>query len=199
MAKALAPENDEPIYDVKDEPYSPEKKEFIVPTERQLIRLTQKYPFMVPDEAVHPDFWMDNRLSVRILIWLHFEGNISSEIFDRLIEPYDNGYYKKSDGKSTPFFWMKVTGYQRILGLKKDIVSVRHDLDYYRGKPPRKEADQLYFSSQIDLGQKKFLASVEYWFLKQFGRIAWSSHRSKQTTIPGYGTDEYIPSLPDRP
>jgi hypothetical protein len=197
MAKALAPENEEAIYDVKDEPYSPDKKKFIVPTERQLILLTQKYPFMEPEEALHPSFWMDNRLSVRILIWSFFEAKIAAEQFDRLIEPYDNGYYKKSDEESTPIFWTKVTGYQQILGVKKDIVSVRHDLDYYPGEPARKEAHKLYFFSQIDLGQKRLLPKVEYCFLKQFGRIAWIRHKSKQTTIPGYRTDEYIPNLPD--
>jgi hypothetical protein len=122
---------------------------------------------------------------------------VKGELFDRLVEPYDNGFYKKSDGKSSPLGFLKITRVQRLLGFRKDIVSVRHDLDYYRGNPKRERADEYYLNSQLMLGSHKWLAKIEYLALRAFGWSAWKRHEEKRDSVFGYSTDQYISQLSD--
>ena len=135
---------------------------------------------------------LDNRVSVRLYLLLR---GISTSSYNILVEPYDNGYYKRADGKSTPFGIFKIAFIQKRLGFKKDIVSVRHDLDYYLGVD-RKVADDRYKQLQIEAGHHKWKAGLEYRALRLFGGIAWNGHANKRATIEGYGTVEYIKQLP---
>jgi hypothetical protein len=168
----------------------------VEPTEFQLERLVQKLPSLKVAQAKDPKEQIDNRIAIRILLWKHTSGQISKELLHRLSEPYDNGYYKKSDGKSTPIPWLKMNSEQEHAGIKKDIVSVRHDLDYYRGSPQRLEADLFYLLCQHCIGSNRVLATLEYIVLRIFGFLAWNKHKRKRETILGYGTDEYIKQLP---
>lgn len=135
---------------------------------------------------------VDNRTAIRLLLMLR---GIANDSFRILVEPYDNGYYKRADGKSSPFGLFKIARFQKVMGFKKDIVSIRHDLDYYRGLD-RKAADMRYRDLQIELGYQSWRAKAEYAALRSFGAIAWRSHEKKRGRIPGYGSDEYISSLP---
>lgn len=140
----------------------------------------------------------DNRTIVRILLWKRFkQGYLHEELYRRLLEPYDNGFYKKANGKSAPVF-LKVIGRQRILGLRKDIVAVRHDFDYYLNEPKRSQADWYYLISQVGVGQSKIIAVIEYLVLAVFGGIAYRGHTKSQEWIKGYGTREFIPYLNDQ-
>lgn len=138
---------------------------------------------------------VDNRTAIRLLLMLR---GVASASFAVLVEPYDNGYYKRADGKSSPFGIFKIARFQKVLGFRKDIVAIRHDLDYYRGVE-RKEADKRYLDLQIELGYQGWRARAEYAALRSFGAIAWRAHKKKRERIPGYGTDQYIPSLPVYP
>lgn len=167
-------------------------RDFIPPSPYQLGRLASKYPELTTSDAIDQDHHLDNRLAVRILIWKSKNGDLTVELFNRLVEPYDNGYYLKADGKSSPIWWTKVMGLQKLLGVQKDIAAVRHDYDYYRGKPKRKLADKYYFYSQISLGQSIFWAKIEYFALRLFGCGPWDRHREKNKDNKDYGTDPYI-------
>lgn len=173
---------------------------FVVPSAYQLARLREKeqYHEVSAEWMNNPDQPIDNRLLVRLRIWILTNGTISAELFDRLVVPYDNGFYKKSDGKSTPLWWMKVSRLQKRLGVKKDIVAVRHDYDYYRISPDQRSADQHYLHSQLALGQTRALPYMEYYALRLFGWNARTRHAWETLYTPGYGTDEYIHKLPNR-
>ena len=135
---------------------------------------------------------MDNTVSVRLYLLLR---GVSTDTYNILIEPYDNGFYKRADGKSTPFGIFKIASVQKRLRFKKDVVSVRHDLDYYLGVS-RKEADERYRDLQNEVGHHKWKTALEYGALRLFGRIAWRAHAQKRATIEGYGTVAYIKKLP---
>ena len=141
-----------------------------------------------------PSAVIDNRTAVRMFLRLR---NVTGPTFDALIEPYDLGFYKKSDGKSTPIPFMRIPRFLKILGLKKDIVSVRHDLEYYRGKPEREPADKNYLDRQKEIGERKWVAAMEWIALRLIGWVSWHNHKKKRATITDYGTNEYIPILPN--
>jgi len=135
---------------------------------------------------------MDNTVSVRLYLLLR---GVSTGSYNILVEPYDNGYYKRADGKSTPFGIFKIAAVQKRLRFRKDIVSVRHDLDYYTGVD-RKVADQRYRDLQIEVGHSKWKTALEYTALRMFGSIAWNKHAEKRRSTPGYGTVAYIKNMP---
>ena len=186
-------------YDSSKLIYDPKRKTFDEPTSEQLDYLVKKYPGISQDDANDPSKEMDNRIAVRILLWRLNIGKLSPGLFSRLVEPYDIGFYKKSDGKSSPFGFMKVMGIQKLFGVKKDIVSVRHDLDYYRGNPNRLKSDLYYLRSQKALDQSSFFSRIEYTALRWFGCPAWNKHKKKRIKDSCYGTDAYIPKLKDTP
>ena len=195
MAIAIDPKNDKKQeYDPIIEKWDParEGKAIVLPSTYQLDKLCQRYPSLSIDDVNNPKHFLDNRLSVRILVWHLTQRHISQELFDRLVEPYDNGFYKLSDGKSTPLWWTKVTGFQKWLGVKKDIAAVRHDLDYFRLTPTQKKADQYYFESQVALHKRPGWAKLEYYSLRLFGWHARSKHVWRTFLNPKYGTDAYI-------
>lgn len=135
---------------------------------------------------------LDNTVSVRLYLLLR---GTSREIYNVLVEPYDNGYYKRADGKSSPFGVFKLEFVQKKIGFKKDIVSVRHDFDYYTGID-RKVADKRYRDLQLDLGHYPLLVAMEYRALRVFGGFAWKNHDKRRKSEPGYGLVEYITNLP---
>ncbi|MCW8956555.1 MAG: hypothetical protein OQL09_06700 [Gammaproteobacteria bacterium] len=135
---------------------------------------------------------IDNRTLVRLFLLLR---GVKDESFKLLVEPYDNGFYKRADGKSSAFGVFKVARVQKILRFKKDIVSIRHDWDYYTGVD-QKIADKRYLKLQIEVGYQKWRAKFEYRLLRMFGQIAWSVHKKKRDQIPEYGTKAYIRKLP---
>jgi hypothetical protein len=163
-------------------------------TPQETVELLEKIPALAELYANDPSVRMDNRDAVRLLLKLR---KIEPPLFDLLVAPYDNGYYKKSDGKSTPLSFMKVPRFLRVLGFWKDIVSVRHDLDYYKGTH-RKTADDRYREAQIKVGQRSWIAYLEYYGLRLFGSISWRRHARHRASADGYGTDEYIRKLPDK-
>ena len=169
-----------------------EGEDIIPPSKYQLERLCEKYQSLSIEDVNNPNHYLDNRLAVRILIWHLKQREISYELFNRLVEPYDNGYYKLSDGKSTPLWWTKVTGLQKWLGIKKDIAAVRHDLDYFRLNPLKEKADQYYFDSQIALKKNATWAKIEFYALRLFGWHARSRHVWETFLNSKYGTDSYI-------
>jgi len=148
-----------------------------------------------------PKLPIDNRIAIRC--FLVSRGIANGPLFDRIVKVYDNGWYKKSNGKSSPI--VKVPRFIRKAGFKKDIAAVRHDYDYYRGFPPQKEAEQWYLTFQIKIGYWKPWAWIEYIALRLLGESAWKYHEKKRKKctknidekIIRYGTDEYIPYLPD--
>ena len=135
---------------------------------------------------------LDNRVSVRLYLLLR---GVKDQSYQLLVEAYDNGFYMRCDGKSTPFGVFKLSYVQKRLRFKKDIVSVRHDLDYYRGFD-QKEADLRYKELQLAVGYNKYKTEFEYQMLKLFGRFAWRAHEKKRQQNPEYGTDGYIKQLP---
>lgn len=135
---------------------------------------------------------LDNTLSVRLYLLLR---GVCTDSYTILVEPYDNGYYKRADGKSTPFGIFKIAAVQKRLRFKKDIVAVRHDFDYYTGVK-REVADTRYRDLQIEVGYSKWKAHLEYMALALFGGIAWHAHAKKRATVKGYGTIEHIKTLP---
>jgi len=135
---------------------------------------------------------LDNRTSVRMILLLR---GVKREVYDLLVEPYDTGFYRRTDGKSSPLGIFKVAPIQRALGFTKDIVSIRHDLDYYSGVE-RSLADARYRDNQIELGYPKWRALGEYWALRVFGRKAWNRHKKKRENIEVYGTMAYISQMP---
>jgi len=135
---------------------------------------------------------LDNTVSVRLYLLLR---GTSTEVYDVLVEPYDNGYYKRADGKSSPFGFFKVEFVQKKIGFKKDIVSVRHDFDYYTGID-RKDADERYRDLQLKLGHPRWVVAIEYRALRWFGGFAWKKHEKRRESEPGYGLVEHITNLP---
>lgn len=165
------------------------------PKESPWAETFDRFPEIVEAISSDPSSEIDNRYSVRKLLDLR---QVEEGLMKLLVEPYDNGYYKKSDGKSTPLSFMRVPRFLRILGFHKDIVSVRHDYDYYTGALPRRVADKSYLHGQIAVGQHAFFAWIEYFFLRLAGLRAWHLHRKRKKENADYGTDEYIPKLEDK-
>ncbi|WP_305908745.1 hypothetical protein Q9L42_009160 [Methylomarinum sp. Ch1-1] len=147
----------------------------------------------------NPDSKLDNRIAVRMFLALR---GIKGQLYQNLVEPYDNGFYKRADGKSHPVPWLRVPRFLRVLGFDKDIVSIRHDLDYYRGhvgdgqaiggKAQRKKADIAYRESQNAVGERNWIIYTDYLGLRLFGWYSWKNHQFKRQTIDGYGTDDYF-------
>ncbi|MDH3672552.1 MAG: hypothetical protein OES46_15580 [Gammaproteobacteria bacterium] len=165
------------------------------PKQSQWTETFERFPEIIEVISSDPSSEIDNRYSVRKLLDLRqVEGGLKK----LLVEPYDNGYYKKSDGKSTPLSFMRVPRFLRILGFRKDIVSVRHDYDYYKSELPRRAADKNYLTGQIAVGQHAFYAWIEYFFLRLAGIYAWHRHGKRKKENADYGTDEYIPQLEDK-
>ncbi|MFV2055037.1 MAG: hypothetical protein ACC707_01165 [Thiohalomonadales bacterium] len=135
---------------------------------------------------------LDNRTTVRMILLLR---GVKRETYDQLVEPYDTGFYRRTDGKSSPLGIFKIAPIQRKLGFTKDIVSIRHDLDYYSGVE-RSLADARYRDNQIELGYPKWRAIGEYWALRAFGWKAWNKHKTRRENIAGYGTLAYIAQMP---
>jgi hypothetical protein len=164
------------------------------PSEDELNAMFAGRTSIEESEFNDPNSETDNRDAVRMFLKLQ---GVPKETFDALIEPYDLGFYKKSDGKSTPISFLRVPQFLKKWGFKKDIVSVRHDLDYYRGQPRRNTADKNYLVRQKEVGEKKWVAAMEWFALWLFGKFSWKSHKKKRQTITDYGTNEYIPNLPN--
>jgi len=171
----------------------PSLLEYTPPNDEELDLLVSSHPQMDDHCINDPNSELDNRTAIRI--FLRARG-VKGMLFERLVEPYDLGFYKKCDGKSSPVY--KLSSTQRKHGFKRDIVAVRHDLDYYRGLPSRRIADWFYLISQQAVGEPVPMAYIEWTALKLFGQKAWEAHRDKQRSIPGYGLDDFILSLPDQ-
>lgn len=167
--------------------------EYTPPSWEELGQLTSETPTIEDHHINDPNSPIDNRTAIRI--FLHQQG-VSGILFDRLVEPYDLGFYKKCDGKSSPVYKLSQT--QRKFGFKRDIVAVRHDLDYYRGLPSRRIADYFYLISQQAVGEPVSMSYIEWAALKLFGQKAWDAHREKRTANPDYGRDDFISFLPDQ-
>lgn len=163
-------------------------------SQNETLELLKKTPAVAEMYSNDPDVGMDNRDAIRLLLKLR---RIEPPLFELIVTPYDNGYYKKCDGKSTPLSFMKVPRFLRLFGFWKDVVSVRHDYDYYRGTD-QQEADRRYREGQIQIGQRAWIAIVEYYTLRLFGRFSWNGHKKRRERIDGYGSDEYIESLPNK-
>ena len=164
------------------------------PTDDELDAMLVGRTSVEESEFNDPKADIDNRTAVRLFLKLR---GVSAETFAALVEPYDLGFYKKSDGKSTPIPFMRIPRFLKVLGLKRDIVAVRHDLDYYRGIPDREPADRAYLDRQTEVGERKWVAAMEWFALRLVGRFSWKRHENKRLTIDGYGTDEYIAHLPE--
>ena len=174
-----------------------EKKDYVEPTEEQLDQLIQmeEYQSFALEDPNNTDSVYDIRTIVRILLWQRYRsGKLSHELYERLIEPYDNEFYKKANGKSAPSRF-KVMGLQKMLGIQKDIVSVRHDYDYYRNDPGRIKSDFYFLKSQIAVGQLKIFSLIEFVVLLLVGWFPFMQHRHRSEWIMGYGTDEFITNL----
>ena len=172
----------------------PSKEEYgSGPSEEQLDALLAGRTSVDEAEFNDPSVEIDNRTAVRMFLRLR---RVSLETFSALVEPYDLGFYKKSDGKSTPIPFMRIPRFLKVLGLKRDIVAVRHDLDYYRGTPDREPADNSYRSRQKEVGERRWIAAMEWFALRLVGRFSWNRHKKKRQTIEGYGTDDFISQLP---
>ncbi len=164
------------------------------PTDDELDTMLVGRTSVEESEFNDPNAEIDNRDAVRMFLRLR---GVSAETFAALVEPYDLGFYKKSDGKSTPIPFMRIPRFIKVLGLKRDIVAVRHDLDYYRGTPDREPADRHYLDRQKEVGERKWVAAMEWFALRLVGGISWNRHKNKRLTIDGYGTDKFIAQLPE--
>ncbi|MCA9041053.1 MAG: hypothetical protein KDA65_11945 [Planctomycetaceae bacterium] len=170
----------------------PSYLEYCPPGDTELDELAVQHPNMGEHEIHNPNSIIDNRTAIRV--FLRSRG-VKGLLFDRLVEPYDIGFYKKCDGKSSPVNRLPMV--QRKSGFKRDIVAVRHDLDYYRGKPSRRVSDWFYVISQIAVGEGAPMSWVEWTALRLFGHRAWKAHRDRALENALYGRDDYIISLPD--
>ena len=154
--------------------------------------------------AIDPNSEIDNRDAIRVVLYNLTDGIMDKESMDALTLPYDIGFYKKADGKSTPLRWFRVNRLQRRLGIRKDVVSIRHDYDYYSGQP-RNIADRDFRRFQKLLRSPAYMTFFEYQALRIFGARAWTHHEylrlqsAAMDVAPKYGTVEYIPYLPDTP
>lgn len=132
---------------------------------------------------------IDNRTAIRMYMTL---ARVPLKIQERIVVPWDNGFYKYSDGKSHPIRSLKLPRFLRKLHFKKDIVSVRHDWDYYTGCCSQKEADRHYYEGQKALGMRPWVARMEWLGLRAFGWRSYNRHARKRKNVPGYGTLEWI-------
>lgn len=170
------------------------QEEYIPPNTTQISQLVEAYGAVEEQHINNTRARIDNRDAIRMYLWLR---GVSDDVFKKLVEPYDIGFYRKCDGKSHPVRWLRVPRFLKHLGFKLDMGAVRHDLDYYLGMIPRKEADRFYRQAQIELGNQPWTAYSEYIALRLFGWYAWNQHRKKQGSTKGYGTLDYIKSLPN--
>lgn len=153
-------------------------------------------------DAGNPDAIVDNRLGVRLLIYYLTDNNPDHELMKCLVEPFDNGFYKKSDGKSTPLPWYKVTDVQKRLRVEKDVAAILHDFRYYQGpnygaKMGKLSADCEFFKCSKMLQTRLTVATIDYSGLLAFGWIPWLKHRRKHKQNKKYGSLDYIKTLPD--
>ncbi len=163
------------------------------PSDAELTALAAEHAGLRESEVSDRDSPLDNRTAIRIFLR---QRGITGALYDRLVEPYDIGYYLRSDGKSTPIPSMRLRRDQAESGFCKDIIAVRHDLEYYRGVPGRAEADIRYREGQQALGASFLVASAEYLVLAAVGWVAWNEHAEQRRRIAGYGKDHYIFQLP---
>ncbi|MEZ6044601.1 MAG: hypothetical protein R3C11_03265 [Planctomycetaceae bacterium] len=126
----------------------PSSLEYCPPQDHELDHLVNQFPNLGHHEIHNPNSVIDNRTAIRV--FLRSRG-VTGLLFERMVEPYDIGFYKKCDGKSSPVNRLPVI--QRKSGFKRDIVSVRHDLDYYRGN--RAEEWRTGFMSSHKLPSEK--------------------------------------------
>ncbi len=171
----------------------PRWQDYQPPDFELLGRLALEYGPLREVEVSDPRSAIDNRTAVRVYL---LQQGVRGVLFERLVEPYDLGFYLRSDGKSTPIPGMRLRAQQAAQGFCKDIVSVRHDLDYYRGLPGRAAADHWYHLGQRALGEQSVIAAAEYLCLRAVGWAAWRRHARKRATIPGYGSDAHIHRMP---
>ena len=166
--------------------YSPGEP-YVPPSEEELALFQGEFEDLIYDNTAN----IDQRTAVRIFLTLR---KVRYDLLLRLAEPYDLGFHKKSDGKSHPVEWARIPRFLRVLHFKKDIVSVRHDLDYYRGftdkskkdetavhwtPEERKLADELYYEGQLAVGERKWICKLEYWALRLFGGCAWAKSQAR--------------------
>ena len=167
--------------------YSPDD-EYKAPTKEELSLFQGEFEELIYNDDAN----IDQRTAVRIFLTLR---KVPFKLLVRLAEPYDLGFHKISDGKSHPIDWLRIPRFLRVLHFKKDIVSVRHDLDYYRGytdknkkedpsihwsKHERKLADKFYLESQLAIGERKWICYLEYWALRLFGGGAWTKQKNNK-------------------
>lgn len=188
--------------------YDPGEEEYQAASDEELELLRSEAPRDLEYLVNDPASKIDNRTAVRFVLALR---SVSGDMFRRLVRPYDIGFYKKSDGKSHPLWFLRIPRFLRVLGFRKDIVAVRHDFDYYRGRSSdsdtepdrydpteRLRADRNYRAGQIAVGLWRWAAWIEYFALRVGGWWSWRNHRRKSEQIDGYGTIGYIPQLPDK-
>ena len=106
-----------------------------------------------------------------------------------LMRPYLLGYWRKTDGMSTPFgIWYRAGN---------QVLYYPHDLDYYL------QSDKL--TSDNELRERAPYFDVPMWKVRTiyaavrspFGIRAYRAHARRARREPGYGTIAYIPQLPD--
>lgn len=139
------------------------------------------------DVAFLDRFGIDVRDTAHYLLWGAVLGaGLPEQDYHAMMEPYLNGYWKKTDGMSSPVF-------------SHDMcrpIFYRHDYDYYRGLH-RGTAD-------LDMANRMryfpFSTLQRFLIYRTVRLVAWRAYRihaKRRKTIPGYGTDAHIKSMQD--
>lgn len=152
--------------------------------------------------AVDPSQPFDNRDAAWAIMLL--QGfRPGHPTWERVTQCFLDGSYKYFDGKSHPIWWMRVSAWMRPLNLERDIYAFPHDRGYFIGALPgetdyeaRLKHDRYYLDDHRSPVLANWKACAEYRALRIGAGPSWNRHKGRRDTIEGYGTIEWLRTVP---
>jgi hypothetical protein len=120
--------------------------------------------------------------------WLLRLAGAGKEDRDEMMLPFLNGFWKISDGMSSPI-WRHTLAWA---GMPKHPVFVGHDWDYFTGAKTRAQADRDMLRRMEMFGWSWNRRMVVYAAVRLCGAAAWRRHARLRRSVAGYGTDAWI-------
>lgn len=161
------------------------------------LLLSERYPKLETYEGLlDPACEVDNRTAIRALMLL-LAIPATSPTYARVVECYDDGWYKFFDGKSHPIPCFRLPSYLKRMKWDKDPFSMPHDKSYFTGRPEdgdipasrkRLLADREYKVDHLASGERAWAVNVETWALRRGAWVSWSRHDARRASVMGYGT-----------